>query len=72
MIIKLMYTQFFIVIQGAFSIPRPKLNDTDEYRLIQMLFGDYNVSSVRPVKNSSKSVQVEFQMKLSRLVKVVS
>jgi hypothetical protein len=65
-------TLFYTVIQGTLSITRPKLNDTDEYRLIQMLFGGYNVSAVRPVKNSSNPVQVEFEMKLSRLVKVVS
>lgn len=63
---------YFLVIQGTLSIPRPKLNDTDEFRLMKTLFHGYNMSSVRPVKNSTKPVEVEFQMKLSRLVKVVS
>ena len=58
--------------QGTLSISLPKLNETDEYRLMHMLFGGYNISSVRPVENSSKPVVVEFQMKLTRLVNVVS
>jgi hypothetical protein len=64
---------FSLVIPGALSISRPpQLNETDEFRLMQMLFGGYNISSVRPVKNSTKPLKVEFQMRLSRLVKVVS
>ena len=48
------------------------LNQTAEYRLIRHLFGSYNFSMVRPVINSTDPVEVQFQMKLSRLVKVVS
>ena len=63
---------FSAVIQGTSSIAPPKLNETDEYQLMHMLFGGYNISAVRPVENSSEAVQVEFKMMLSRLVNVVS
>lgn len=63
---------FPVVMQGTLSISPAKLNETDEYRLMHVLFDGYNISSVRPVENSTEPVQVEFQMRLSRLVKVVS
>lgn len=48
------------------------LNQSDEFRLVKTLFGNYNFSSVRPVENNTKPVSVKFQMKLVRLVNVVS
>lgn len=64
-------TFLFLVLEEISSLNPTKLIETDEYRLVHDLVYGYNHSDVRPVRNSSNAVNVEFQMKLSRLVKVV-
>ena len=57
--------------QEIVSLNPTKLKETDEYRLVHYLFDGYNHSEVRPVKNSSNPIKIEFKMELSRLVEVV-
>ena len=57
--------------QEILSLNPTKLKETDEYRLVHYLFDGYNHSEVRPVKNSSNPINVEFEMNLGRLVEVV-
>ena len=64
--------QCFLVFEIASSWGTPRLNETGELSLVNHLFGKYNNSLVRPVINSSEPIKVQFQMKLSRLVNVVS